>query len=148
MPVRNSSASTVGAPGSYTLDGPPERISAAGLRATISSTDVSLGTISEYTCASRTRRAISWAYWAPKSTTRTVGGCTCTSLVGRVCAGYAAALRREADRRSAAHRQADPLELLQVAVAGLRHRPPKGPEQVHRAVRAARRPEEHGLEVP
>ena len=34
------------------------------------------GTISEYTCASRTRRAISWAYWAPKSTTRTVGGCT------------------------------------------------------------------------
>ena len=30
------------------------------------------GTISEYTFASRTRRAISWAYWAPKSTTRTV----------------------------------------------------------------------------
>ena len=29
------------------------------------------GTISEYTLASRTRRAISWEYWAPKSTTST-----------------------------------------------------------------------------
>ena len=76
MPAVNSAGSTRGAPGSYTLDGPPDRISAAGLRATISSTGVSPGTISENTWASRTRRAISWAYWAPKSTTRTVGGCT------------------------------------------------------------------------
>jgi len=30
-----------------------------------------LGTISEKTSSSRTRRAISWAYWAPKSTTST-----------------------------------------------------------------------------
>ena len=36
-----------GAPGSYTLAGPPDRISAAGLRATISSTGVSPGMISE-----------------------------------------------------------------------------------------------------
>ena len=57
--------STAGAPSAYTLDGPPDRITAAGLRATISATGVLAGTISEYTCASRTRRAMSWAYWAP-----------------------------------------------------------------------------------
>src|SRR5882757_4466041 len=51
---------------------------AAGLRATMSATGVSEGTISEYTWASRTRRAMSWAYCAPKSTTRTVAGCTIT----------------------------------------------------------------------
>ena len=45
---------------------------AFGCLASISSTGIVCGTISEYTFASRTRRAISWAYWAPKSTTRTV----------------------------------------------------------------------------
>src|SRR4051794_6345973 len=44
---------------------------AFGSRASISATGVVCGTISEYTRASRTRRAMSWAYWAPKSTTRT-----------------------------------------------------------------------------
>src|SRR3954469_23016152 len=43
----------------------------AGLRAAISAAVAVCGTISEYTFASRTRRAISCAYWAPKSTTRT-----------------------------------------------------------------------------
>ena len=43
-----------------------------GARARISSAVMSWGTISEWTWASRTRRAMSWAYWAPKSTTRTV----------------------------------------------------------------------------
>src|SRR5580765_7081302 len=63
--------STAGAPAAYTEDGPPDRISAAGLRASISAMGIVWGTISEYTRASRTRRAISWAYCAPKSTTRT-----------------------------------------------------------------------------
>src|SRR6185312_7229568 len=44
---------------------------AFGSRASISSTGIECGTISEYTCASRTRRAISCAYCAPRSTTRT-----------------------------------------------------------------------------
>src|SRR5689334_2642253 len=44
---------------------------AAGRRASISATLIVLGTICEYTWHSRTRRAISCAYWAPKSTTRT-----------------------------------------------------------------------------
>src|SRR3954454_15327010 len=44
---------------------------AFGSRASRSATGTVCGTISEYTRHSRTRRAISWAYWAPKSTTRT-----------------------------------------------------------------------------
>src|SRR4051812_33374373 len=44
---------------------------AAGSRSSIAATGMVWGTISEYTRASRTRRAMSWAYWAPKSTTRT-----------------------------------------------------------------------------
>ena len=54
-----------------TLFGPPDRISADGRRAATSAAVIRFGTISEKTCSSRTRRAISWAYWAPKSTTRT-----------------------------------------------------------------------------
>ena len=70
-PASKSDGSTLGAPSAYTDDGPPERISATGRRASISSTGIVWGTISLYTRASRTRRAISWAYCAPKSTTRT-----------------------------------------------------------------------------
>src|SRR5205085_447825 len=62
----------VGAPSTCTDLGPPLKMMPLGLRASISATGMSRGTISEYTCASRTRRAISCAYWAPKSTTRTV----------------------------------------------------------------------------
>src|SRR6478735_773777 len=42
-----------------------------GFFAAMSAAVAVCGTISLYTPASRTRRAISWAYWAPKSTTRT-----------------------------------------------------------------------------
>src|SRR3984957_11033237 len=45
---------------------------ALGCLASISLTGIVDGTISEYTWHSRTRRAMSWAYCAPKSTTRTV----------------------------------------------------------------------------
>ncbi len=58
-------ASSCGAPGSYTELGPPERMIAFGLRASMSATLIVCDTISEYTFASRTRRAMSWAYWAP-----------------------------------------------------------------------------------
>src|SRR5215207_3477748 len=51
---------------------------AFGFRASISATGRVCGTISEYTPSSRTRRAISWAYCAPKSTTRTVSCRTVT----------------------------------------------------------------------
>src|ERR671911_3016735 len=79
-PVVSNSASTWGAPSAYTLDGPPDRMIALGRRAIISATGIVCGTISEYTFASRTRRAISCAYCAPKSTTRTVS-CTWPSLL-------------------------------------------------------------------
>ena len=46
MPVSNSAASTDGAPSAYTDDGPPDRITAAGRRATMSATGMVCGTIS------------------------------------------------------------------------------------------------------
>ena len=64
-PAVMSAVSVCGASGAYTEDGPPDRMIALGFMAIICSTGIVLGTISEYTCASRTRRAISWAYWAP-----------------------------------------------------------------------------------
>src|SRR3954447_12551401 len=58
-------------------------MTALGLRARISSAVIVCGTISEYTLHSRTRRAMSCAYCAPKSTTRTVScsGVTSESLL-------------------------------------------------------------------
>ena len=58
----------------YTLAGPPDSTMACGSLALISSTVAVCGMTSEYTLASRTRRAISWAYCAPKSTTNTGRG--------------------------------------------------------------------------
>ncbi len=45
-PPWNSSASTRGAPSAYTDEGPPERMIAAGRRASISDTGIVWGTIS------------------------------------------------------------------------------------------------------
>src|ERR1700722_4707245 len=71
-PASNSPAGAAGAPSAYTDAGPPDRMIAFGFLASISGTGIVDGTISEYTWHSRTRRAMSWAYCAPKSTTRTV----------------------------------------------------------------------------
>src|SRR5215467_10822675 len=71
-PDSSSPAGAGGAPGAYTEDGPPDRMIADGFLASISAAGIVDGTISEYTWHSRTRRAMSWAYCAPKSTTRTV----------------------------------------------------------------------------
>ncbi len=46
-PASNSAGSTWGAPSAYTLDGPPDRITAAGLRSIIAATGMVCGTISE-----------------------------------------------------------------------------------------------------
>ena len=46
-PEEKIARSTGGAPSAYTDDGPPERIIAAGLRASISATGIECGTISE-----------------------------------------------------------------------------------------------------
>ncbi len=81
MPCSNRRGSTCGAPSAYTDCGPPDRMIPAGCRAAMASTDAVCGTISEYTFASRTRRAMSWAYWAPKSTTRTGACVVCVDAV-------------------------------------------------------------------
>src|SRR5919202_4835422 len=71
MPSSNRRGSICGAPSAYTDAGPPERISACGLRARTASGVIVCGTSSEYTRHSRTRRAISCAYWPPRSRTST-----------------------------------------------------------------------------
>jgi hypothetical protein len=62
MPNENIAASTVGAFSAYTLEGPPDKIIALGFFAFTSAAVIDDGTISEKTCASRTRRAINCAY--------------------------------------------------------------------------------------
>ncbi len=47
-------------------------MTAFGFLASISAAGIVAGTICEHTWHSRTRRAMSWAYCAPKSTTSTV----------------------------------------------------------------------------
>ena len=89
-----------GRPAAYTEAGPPDRMMALGLRASISAAGMVAGTISEYTWHSRTRRAISWAYWAPKSTTRTVSaGAPFAPPAGLVASGAAARSQRRSGRR-------------------------------------------------
>src|SRR6266540_930563 len=79
-PTRRTSGSRDGAPRSYTDAGPPERIRPAGRLAMSSATGRSCGTISEYTRHSRTRRAMSCAYCAPRSMTRTGRG-SCSAVI-------------------------------------------------------------------
>src|ERR1700694_5127491 len=72
IPARRASGSTCGAPASYPLPAPPPRINPTGARFYNSDQGVVPGTSSQYTFASRTRRAISWLNCDPKSRTRTV----------------------------------------------------------------------------
>jgi hypothetical protein len=59
--------STLGAPSSYTLAGPPERMTPTTFRARSSAGVTSCAKISQYTRDSRTRRAMSCVYCEPKS---------------------------------------------------------------------------------
>src|SRR5437773_5020359 len=67
MPRSKMAGSHWGAPGSYTLAGPPEKIKPRGRSSATRAADRSWRTIWQKTFCSRTRRAISWPYWAPKS---------------------------------------------------------------------------------
>src|SRR5919106_4168761 len=71
MPRSSSSPRSAGAPSEYTDAGPPESTSAVGRRSRICSRSRSWGSSSAYTPQSRIRRAISWEYWPPKSSTST-----------------------------------------------------------------------------
>src|SRR6266540_5595393 len=124
----NRWGSTAGAPDSYTEAGPPDRITPAGRRASSSPTGVSNGTISEYTWHSRTRRAMSCAYCAPKSTTRTGRGSAMGALLRPHPLSRLKRLAFGLDGRGD-----DDLRLLEFPDRGVPrggHRGPKGPEQV------------------
>src|SRR2546430_17702849 len=66
-------------------------MSPAGCRRFSSSHGVVPGTSSQYTLASRTRRAMSWLYCEPKSSTRTVWRPRSLFASGRGCVAVAGA---------------------------------------------------------
>src|SRR4051812_932784 len=67
MPSSKIFGSQCGAPGSYTLDGPPDRMIPFGFNSFTRSAGRSWRTTWQKTFCSRTRRAISWPYCEPKS---------------------------------------------------------------------------------
>src|SRR5581483_1861560 len=135
MPCSKTAGSMRGAPSEYTDAGPPDRINAAGLCLRISSTLARYETSSEYTRASRTRRAISCEYWPPRSTTRT-GRSSAASVIGRVLRD------RDVVRvRLAQPRAGDPYELRAL------HRVDRGRAAVaHRLAEAADDLVQHGAD--
>src|SRR5918995_590640 len=149
-PASYTAASINGAWSTCTDAGPPETMIPFGRRASISDSGIVRGTISEYTCASRTRRAISCAYCAPKSTTSTVSNWDGSTATSRCVPGptycwsrYASAAHADAlaalealafGLQRGGHHDLGLLKLLDRLVAGCGHRCAQGAEQVQRAV--------------
>src|SRR2546423_8135040 len=104
---------------------------AFGRRASISAAVIVWGTISEKTWASRTRRAISCAYCAPKSTTRTVSNSSLMRLVPLGSVAHADALgpleALPLGLQGGGDHDLGLLELLHGLVAARRHRCAHGP---------------------
>src|SRR3954471_4868422 len=137
MPSSKIRGSTRGAPSAYTDAGPPLRMIACGLRARIASGEIVWPTSSEYTRHSRTRRAISCAYWPPKSRTRT-GRSSGTGNGTTFDCGSAAIVRRLfRDRHVVRVRlaQAGAGDADELRVLHLRDR--RGPAVAHRLPEAA-----------
>src|SRR6187549_3643834 len=95
-------------------------------------------------CASRTRRAISCAYWAPKSTTRTV------SVIAPASMAHADALRPLQRLAFGLQRRRNHdfglLEVFDVDVATGRHRRAQRAEEIHPAVVLVRRADQYLLQ--
>src|SRR5918994_3561090 len=70
-PRSKTASGALGAAASVVEAGPPDRMIALGATPRIAASSAVHGRISEYTPASRTRLAISWVYWEPKSRIRT-----------------------------------------------------------------------------
>src|SRR5947208_12894767 len=121
-PSSSTPGSIPGAPGSFTDAGPPDSTSPAGRRAARLATGASNGTISEYTWHSRTRRAMSCAYCAPKSRTRT-GRATSAKLGHPHALGPLVGLALGLDGRR--DHELRLLELPDVRVAGRCHGHPE-----------------------
>src|SRR5579859_4601412 len=90
-PASNRPAGAGSAPGEYTEAGPPDRMIAAGFLSRMAASGVVAGMISEYTWHSRTRRAMSCAYCAPKSITSTGPGDSIAGTASAYLAGLAGA---------------------------------------------------------
>src|SRR5512133_795419 len=69
-PASNTACGALGGCASVTDSGPPDRMMPRAPNARTSASLMSHGWISQYTPLSRTRRAINWVYWAPKSRIR------------------------------------------------------------------------------
>src|SRR6185437_181264 len=83
-PASNTACGACGAPGSVVDSGPPERMMPFAPKRAICAGSWSHARISQYTPSSRTRRAISCVYCAPKSRIRILSlwmFCTCGSIV-------------------------------------------------------------------
>src|SRR6266508_4133810 len=142
-PTPRTSGSSDGASGSYTDAGPPERIKPAGRLAMRFATATSCGTISEYTRHSRTRRAMSCAYCAPRSMTRTGRG-SCSAVIRSMPHPHVLSLliRLALGLDGWGHDQLGLLELPDRGVPRGRHRRGEPAEQVQRAVVLVRRTHE------
>src|ERR1700761_1710551 len=71
---------------SYVLAWLPDRMMPLAPNERMNSSDTSLGWISQYTCASRTRRAISCVTWEPKSRMRILS-CMAAKAGGKLDSG-------------------------------------------------------------
>src|SRR6476619_198197 len=89
-PASNSAAGVRGLSASVTELGPPDRITPPGASRSNAASALLNGAISQYTPASRTRRAMSCVTWLPKSKMR-------TDWLGRMVMGAAIA-KQEAKR--------------------------------------------------
>src|SRR6476469_7352207 len=87
-PASNSEGGVRGLPASVTELGPPDRITPPGASLANAASALWNGAISQYTPASRTRRAMSCVTWLPKSTMR-------TDWLGRMVMGRPIAKREE-----------------------------------------------------
>src|SRR6516165_5590465 len=90
-PSSNTAAGARGGSAAVTDSGPPERITPRGRKARTCASPMSQGWISQYTPSSRTRRAMSCVYCAPKSRIRM--RCAWMSRCDAVLGGALAAAR-------------------------------------------------------
>src|SRR5688500_7860961 len=139
IPRSKSAGFMRGAPSAYTDAGPPLRVSACGLRARTASCEIVCGTSSEYTRASRTRRATSREYWPPQSGTRTApssDGAACRAAASPTVVSVGVLRDRDVVRVALAQpRSGDPHELRVLQVvdgrrAAVAHRLPEAADEL------------------
>ena len=130
MPSSSSRASSAGRRARSTEAGPAREHQAGRVRAArISSGGVSWATTAEKTRHSRIRRAMSWLYWAPKSTTSTPPGAAAASAGSRAACvrGVGAEAGQAADPPGGAPRTLPPRYRQLAAALGARQRSWPGP---------------------